>query len=61
MNCSKCGGLMVYEQFRDYLGTRRHFEFMGWRCVSCGRIRDRVIDSRYLDRKEAVGPKNQRE
>ena len=59
MICTKCKGLMVHEQFRDYLGTRFHCDVMGWRCVSCGLRHDLVIQSRQINRKEEVKTKFQ--
>jgi hypothetical protein len=38
MKCHRCGGVMVYERF---YGPQEHF--LGWRCVLCGEIIDRVI------------------
>jgi hypothetical protein len=38
MKCHRCGGVMVYERF---YGPHEHF--LGWRCVLCGEIIDRVI------------------
>ncbi len=35
MRCSKCNGLMVFEQFQDFSEV-----FGGWRCILCGRIVD---------------------
>ena len=38
MKCHRCGSVMVYERF---YGPDDHF--LGWRCVLCGEIMDRVI------------------
>ncbi len=38
MRCYRCGGLMIYETF---YGDCEHF--LGWKCISCGEIVDRVI------------------
>ncbi|MBI1823212.1 MAG: hypothetical protein HY200_03970 [Nitrospirae bacterium] len=59
MSCMKCGGLMVHEHFRDYLGTQTHCEVIGWRCVICGLRHDRLIQIRQTERKEAFEIKNQ--
>ena len=38
VNCHRCGGLMVYENF---YGLQEHF--WGWGCILCGEIVDQVI------------------
>ena len=38
VNCHRCGGLMVYENF---YGLQEHF--WGLRCILCGEIVDQVI------------------
>jgi DNA-directed RNA polymerase subunit RPC12/RpoP len=44
MKCTRCGGLMVREQFQDHggLGSSDH-EYAGLRCINCGAIVDPVI------------------
>ena len=39
MKCNRCGGLMSYEKFY----SEELEAFLGWRCVACGEIVDRVI------------------
>ena len=39
MKCSRCGGLMVYENFY----TLEIANLYEWRCVPCGEIVDQVI------------------
>ena len=39
MKCSRCGGLMVYENFY----TLEIANLYEWRCVACGEIVDKVI------------------
>jgi hypothetical protein len=39
MKCSRCGGLMVYENFY----TLEIANLYEWRCVPCGEIIDKVI------------------
>jgi hypothetical protein len=39
MKCSRCGGLMVYENFYTLEIANLH----EWRCVPCGEIIDQVI------------------
>ncbi|MBI1824039.1 MAG: hypothetical protein HYR80_08020 [Nitrospirae bacterium] len=45
MNCPKCNGFMLYENFFDYLDDTGKMSFQGWRCVACGKILDPIIDS----------------
>ncbi len=40
MKCPKCKGLMVREKFSD----DSSYYFIGWRCISCGTIKDETID-----------------
>lgn len=42
MKCPKCESLMVAERFADYLQSGK-FNFIGWRCLSCGLILDPLI------------------
>ena len=43
MRCTHCGGLMVFEEFEDFvLGSGGH-GFWGRRCINCGAIVDPVI------------------
>jgi hypothetical protein len=45
MRCTRCGGLMVLEEFEDFwLGSGGN-EFFGQRCINCGAIVDPVIAS----------------
>ncbi|MGH7148781.1 MAG: hypothetical protein ACREIJ_12900, partial [Nitrospiraceae bacterium] len=46
MNCHRCGGLMLAEQFDDPHDYTSQTEFVGWRCVNCGAIVDGVIAGR---------------
>ena len=39
MKCSRCGGLMVYENFY----TLEIANLYEWRCVPCGEVIDKVI------------------
>jgi hypothetical protein len=40
---------MVHEEFNDYLETG-YYSFTGWRCLSCGKILDPLIDSHQKNR-----------
>lgn len=46
MNCHRCGGLMLAEQFDDPYDFTNETEFVGWRCVNCGSIVGPVIAGR---------------
>jgi len=50
MKCHRCGSVMVYERF---YGPAEHF--LGWRCVLCGEIIDRVI---FENRQTKTGRQN---
>ena len=50
MNCSKCGGLMIFEEFARTATEEKRWLYEGWRCVHCGEIIDPVI---LLNRKKA--------
>lgn len=41
MDCPRCQGRMVREQFEDILDTC--LRFIGWRCLICGEILDEVV------------------
>jgi hypothetical protein len=41
MDCPRCQGRMVREQFEDILDTC--LRFIGWRCLICGEILDDVV------------------
>lgn len=41
MECPRCEGRMVREQFEDLLDTC--LRFIGWRCLICGEILDDVV------------------
>jgi hypothetical protein len=43
MRCSKCGGLMSFEQFMNTVIDVSPWSFEGWRCVHCGEIIDFLI------------------
>ena len=42
MECLRCEGLMVSEQFYDFLDNRSN-DFTGYRCLVCGEIQDPII------------------
>ncbi len=44
MKCYRCGGVMVLEKF---YGISE--DFLGWRCIFCGEIVDKVILENRLE------------
>ena len=46
MICTRCRGRMAYERFLDLIDG--DYEFMGWRCINCGEIRDHVLVTNRL-------------
>lgn len=42
MECPRCQGLMLYEEFMD-LEESDEYTFYGWRCIACGNIVDETI------------------
>jgi hypothetical protein len=43
MQCPRCRGLMVPDQFFDLINDGGYWTFDGWRCLCCGNILDPVI------------------
>lgn len=43
MQCVRCNGLMVVDQFADLADDSGQLMFAGWRCLVCGNISDPVI------------------
>jgi hypothetical protein len=43
MRCTRCGGLMVFEEFEDFVLGSGGDGFWGRRCINCGAIVDPVI------------------
>ncbi len=43
MECPRCQGLMMREQFEDLRDDTGQMKFHGWHCLSCGEILDQVI------------------
>ncbi|MBI1820384.1 MAG: hypothetical protein HY036_03410 [Nitrospirae bacterium] len=54
MECPKCKGLMVFEQFYDYQDDTGKASFTGWRCILCGKILDPLIDAHRQNRIPAL-------
>ncbi|HXN05477.1 MAG TPA: hypothetical protein VN944_00260 [Nitrospiria bacterium] len=53
MKCPKCDGLMVFESFYDFQDDTGRNRFPGWRCLSCGKILDPLIEA---NRRKRVAP-----
>lgn len=60
VECPKCQGLMVYERFYDYRDDTGKTSFCGWRCLTCGKILDPLIDSHKKNRIPAMVSKARR-
>lgn len=43
MSCTRCGGLLVRDDFADLLEFGGPMEFDGVRCLNCGFVEDAVI------------------
>ncbi len=43
MNCSRCSGLMIRDDFLDLKGEAGQGWVVAWRCLICGDVLDRVI------------------
>jgi hypothetical protein len=57
MQCTKCKGQMILEEFLDLRDDTGRFTFHGWRCLICGEISDPVIRA---NRKLRMTPLNTR-
>jgi hypothetical protein len=47
MECIRCQGLMVEDQFFDFEGTQGFMWMKGWRCMNCGHAVDPVIEANH--------------
>ncbi len=47
MECIRCHGLMVEDQFFDFEGTQGFMWMKGWRCMNCGHAADPVIEANH--------------
>jgi hypothetical protein len=54
MNCSRCRGLMIEDQFLDLEGAYGEMWTTSLRCVNCGHVHDSVIEQNCLARQEKV-------
>jgi len=54
MNCSRCRGFMVEDDFLDFEGQFREMCATIWHRVNCSRVHDPVIGRNRLAREEKV-------
>jgi uncharacterized Zn finger protein len=54
MNCSRCRGLMIEDQFLDMQSQYRQMWARSLRCVNCGHVHDSVIKQNRPVRQEKV-------
>ena len=47
MECIRCQGLMVEDQFFDFEGALGFMWMKGWRCMNCGHAADPVIEANH--------------
>ena len=52
IDCPRCQGPMVSEQFMDLLDDSGQFAVICWRCLVCGEVADPVILANRLNRPE---------
>jgi uncharacterized Zn finger protein len=43
MRCRRCGGMVVTEKFLGSSGDSLGWDYLGTRCLCCGRIEDPLI------------------
>ena len=54
MNCSRCLGLMIEDQFLDLEGAFGEIWTSSLRCINCGCVHDSMIEQHRLARQENV-------
>jgi hypothetical protein len=54
MNCSRCQGLMIEDQFLDMESQYGQMWARSLRCVNCGHVHDSVIERHRPARQEKV-------
>ena len=54
MECTRCQGLMVEDQFFDFEGTHGFMWMKGWRCMNCGHAADPLIVANHRLHEETV-------
>ncbi|MBI3593379.1 MAG: hypothetical protein HY200_00305 [Nitrospirae bacterium] len=53
MQCSRCQGQMIEEQFLDLRDDTGKMTFYGWHCLNCGDVTDPIIQAH---RKQQTSP-----
>jgi len=53
MQCIRCRGLMVQDQFYDLFDDSGHLHVRAWRCICCGNVLDRQILNNRLKQRQA--------
>jgi len=63
MDCVRCQGLMVEDQFFDLQGAQGFMWMKGWRCMNCGHVVDPIIEAnrRLHEAALLVGPSEELE
>ena len=61
MNCSRCRGLMIEDQFLDLQSQYGQMWARSLRCVNCGYVHDSTIEQHRLARPEKVAAHPSRE
>ena len=56
MNCRRCQGLMMKDQFLDFEGTHGFMWTTCRRCVNCGHVCNPVIEPNRLAREASSEP-----
>ena len=54
MNCSRCQGFMIEDQFLDMASQYGEMWVRSLRCVNCGHIHDSVVEQHRPARQEKV-------
>ena len=54
MECTRCQGLMVEDQFLDFEGTQGFMWMKCWRCMNCGYAADAVIEANHRLHEAAI-------
>ncbi|MCL5953108.1 MAG: hypothetical protein M1509_01180 [Nitrospirae bacterium] len=60
MDCQRCHGKMVEEEFSDLKDDSGSLNFRGWRCLLCGEIVDSVILSNRSHRPTPIVSRNRK-
>jgi hypothetical protein len=55
MECTRCQGLMIEDQFFDLEGTQGFMWMKGFRCANCGYMADAVVEANRRLQEASVG------